>query len=55
VQPAAIAVRLEGTMAKPNHAKRSRPRPLPARRRRALQQRVEEQRIRRELERWRRG
>jgi hypothetical protein len=42
-------------MAKPNHAKRSRPRPQPVRRRRALHLRAAEERVRRELERWRRG
>ena len=41
-------------MGKPNHAKRSRPRPQPVRRRRALQLRAAEDRVRRELERWRR-
>jgi hypothetical protein len=42
-------------MAKPNHAKRTRPRPAPTRRHRAAALRNDEQRARRELERWRRG
>ncbi|HEY7525861.1 MAG TPA: hypothetical protein VIA82_03425 [Candidatus Limnocylindria bacterium] len=42
-------------MAKPNHAKRSRPKSLAARRHRATQQRSVEQRARRAVERWRRG
>ena len=42
-------------MAKLNHQKRHRPRPAPARRRRTTLQRVQEQRSRRDLERWRRS
>jgi hypothetical protein len=42
-------------MAKANHQKRQRPRPPATRRRRATLQRAEEQRSRRNLERWRRG
>ncbi|HEX2195200.1 MAG TPA: hypothetical protein VHK63_09635 [Candidatus Limnocylindria bacterium] len=42
-------------MPKPNHAKRSRPRPVGTRRRRATRLRAAEQRARRELDRWRRG
>jgi hypothetical protein len=42
-------------MAKPNHAKRSRPRPQPIRRRRAIQQRAARQRAQRQIERWERG
>jgi hypothetical protein len=42
-------------MAKLNHQKRQRPRPDASRRRRAAQQRAAEQRVRRQLERWRRG
>jgi hypothetical protein len=41
-------------MAKLNHQKRGRPRPTSARRRRSVIQRAEEQRSRRDLERWRR-
>jgi hypothetical protein len=40
-------------MAKLNHQKRHRPRPVASRRRRSNQQRAEEQRSRREVERWR--
>jgi len=43
------------TMAKLNHQKRQRPRPPVTRRRRAALQRSEEQRSRRDLERWRRS
>jgi hypothetical protein len=42
-------------MAKLNHQKRQRPRPTATRRRRAALQRTEEQRSRRDLERWRRS
>jgi hypothetical protein len=42
-------------MAKLNHQKRHRPRPAPARRRRTTLQRVQEQRSRRDLERWRKS
>jgi hypothetical protein len=42
-------------MAKPNHAKRSRPRPAPSRRHRSARLRVAEQRTRRDIERWRRN
>jgi len=42
-------------MAKLNHQKRHRPRPVTTRRRRATLQRAEEQRSRREVERWRRS
>ncbi|HVM25009.1 MAG TPA: hypothetical protein VM253_06390 [Candidatus Limnocylindrales bacterium] len=42
-------------MAKLNHQKRQRPRPAVTRRRRADLQRAEEQRSRRNLERWRRS
>jgi hypothetical protein len=42
-------------MAKLNHQKRHRPRPVASRRRRSVQQRVEEQRSRREIERWRKS
>ena len=41
-------------MAKQNHAKRSRPKPPPARRRRFAQLRSADRRSRREIERWRR-
>jgi len=41
-------------MAKLNHQKRGRPRPTSVRRRRSTIQRIEEQRSRRDLERWRR-
>jgi hypothetical protein len=41
-------------MAKLNHQKRGRPRPTSTRRRRSALQRVEEQRSRRDLDRWRR-
>jgi hypothetical protein len=40
-------------MAKLNHQKRQRPRPVASRRRRSNLQRAEEQRSRREVERWR--
>jgi hypothetical protein len=40
-------------MAKLNHQKRHRPRPVASRRRRSTLQRAEEQRSRRNLERWR--
>jgi len=43
------------TMAKLNHQKRHRPRPVATRRRRATLQRVEERRSQRDLERWRRS
>jgi hypothetical protein len=66
VQPNAVAVRLQRIdrapvaedhrpMAKLNHQKRHRPRPVASRRRRSVQQRVEEQRSRREIERWRKS
>ena len=42
-------------MAKPNHQKRQRPRPVASRRRRSSLQRVAEQRSRRDLERWRKS
>jgi hypothetical protein len=42
-------------MAKLNHQKRHRPRPAPTRRHRVNRQRAEEQRSRRDLERWRRS
>jgi hypothetical protein len=42
-------------MAKLNHQKRHRPRPVTTRRRRADRQRSDEQRSRRDLERWRRS
>ncbi|HEX5397099.1 MAG TPA: hypothetical protein VFX74_08430 [Candidatus Limnocylindria bacterium] len=42
-------------MAKPNHAKRTRPRPLAARKVRSSALRSAERRTRRELERWRRS
>jgi hypothetical protein len=42
-------------MAKLNHQKRHRPRPVASRRRRSNLQRVEEQRSRRDLERWRKS
>jgi len=42
-------------MAKLNHQKRQRPRPAASRRRRTMQQRAEEQRSLRRLERWRRS
>jgi len=42
-------------MGKPNHAKRSRPKPISARRRVLISRRVEELRSRRHLERWRRA
>ena len=45
----------ERPMAKLNHQKRHRPRPAPLRRRRITVQRAEEQRSRRDLERWRRS
>jgi hypothetical protein len=46
---------IEGPMAKLNHQKRHRPRPITSRRRRSTLQRVEEQRSRRDLERWRKS
>ena len=42
-------------MAKPNHTKRTRPRPISLRRHQAATRRVEELRSRRELDRWRRA
>jgi hypothetical protein len=42
-------------MAKPNHAKRSRPRSLSTRRHRVVQQRSAERQARKAIERWRRG
>jgi hypothetical protein len=42
-------------MAKMNHQKRHRPRQVAAKRRRSNLQRVEEQRSRRDLERWRKS
>ena len=42
-------------MAKLNHQKRNRPRPAATRRRRVNQNRAEEHRVRRDLERWRKG
>jgi len=42
-------------MAKLNHQKRQRPRPAATRRRQTVLRRTEEQRSRRDLERWRRG
>jgi hypothetical protein len=42
-------------MAKLNHQKRQRPRPVASRRRRSNQQRAQEQRSRREIERWRKS
>jgi hypothetical protein len=42
-------------MAKLNHQKRHRPRPIASRRRRSSRQRAEEQRSRRDLERWRKS
>jgi hypothetical protein len=42
-------------MAKLNHQKRHRPRPVNIRRRRVTLQRAEEQRSKRDLERWRRA
>jgi len=42
-------------MAKLNHQKRQRPRPAATRRRRSTLQRIEEQRSRRDLERWRKS
>jgi hypothetical protein len=42
-------------MAKLNHQKRHRPRPIASRRRRSNLQRVEERRSRRDLERWRKS
>jgi hypothetical protein len=41
-------------MAKLNHQKRHRPRPVASRRRRTTERRTQEQRSRRDLERWRR-
>jgi hypothetical protein len=55
VQPKRRGVRQNHIMAKPNHARRSRPRPRPVRRRRAAELRAADQRARRELDRWRRG
>jgi hypothetical protein len=55
MQPISLLVRLSGIMAKPNHAKRSRPRPLPTRRHRVAKQRSAELRARRAIERWRRS
>lgn len=42
-------------MGKLNHQKRQRPRPPAVRRRRMARTRAEEHRIRRDLERWRKG
>jgi hypothetical protein len=42
-------------MAKLNHQKRHRPRPTASRRRRASRQSAEEQKSRRDLERWRKS
>jgi hypothetical protein len=42
-------------MAKLNHQKRNRPRPASSRRRRVVLKHAEEQRSRRNLDRWRRG
>jgi len=42
-------------MAKPQHAKRTRPRPAPLKRRHLVQLRAAEQRALRDLERWRRA
>jgi hypothetical protein len=42
-------------MAKLNHQKRNRPRPVATRRRRATQARADENRAQRDLERWRKG
>ena len=42
-------------MAKLNHQKRNRPRPIVTRRRRVAQARAEEHRAQRDLERWRKG
>jgi hypothetical protein len=42
-------------MAKLNHQKRNRPRPVATRRRRANIARTDEHRARRDLERWRKG
>jgi hypothetical protein len=42
-------------MAKLNHQKRHRPRPMATRRRRTALQRAEERRSQRDLERWRRS
>jgi hypothetical protein len=42
-------------MAKLNHQKRHRPRPIASRRRRSSLQRAEDQRSRRDLERWRKS
>jgi hypothetical protein len=42
-------------MAKLNHQKRHRPRPVSIRRRRVTLQRAEEQKSKRDLERWRRA
>lgn len=62
LQPKAAVARLfgkaaeeMGEMAKLNHQKRQRPRPLPARRHRIESIRSAERRVRRELERWRRS
>jgi len=54
VQPARNRLRLYG-MARPNHAKRSRPRPLSSRSRRLVQLRTAERQSKRKIERWRRG
>jgi ribosomal protein S10 len=42
-------------MSRPKHTKRSRPRPLPARKHRATAARAAERQSRRELEQWRRS
>ena len=42
-------------MAKLNHQKRNRPRPIATRRRRSAQARAEEHRVQRDLERWRKS
>jgi hypothetical protein len=42
-------------MAKPNHAKRSRPRPMSSRKLRSSSLRAADRRTQRELERWRRS
>ena len=61
LQPMRLLARLFGIaaeewgMAKLNHQKRQRPRPLPARRHRIESLRSAERRIRREMERWRRS
>jgi hypothetical protein len=48
-------VRLEITMAKPNHLRRTRPKPPPARARRLAQLHQADRQSRRKIERWRRG